>query len=95
MAEPRISFDNRMWKVQDLSRNPHIAEHALMETSWCAIAYGMASTGAFGVYEKDNETLVALDKLREDAISLALGIFTIDVPHDKPCTRLVCNCKIV
>lgn len=95
MTEPRISFDNRMWKAQDLSHNPHVAAHAMMETSWGALAYGMASRGAFGVYMKDNETLVPLDRLREDAISLALGIFTIDVPHDKACTRLICNCKIV
>lgn len=95
MTEPRISFDNRMWKAQDLSRNPHVAQHAMMETSWCSLAYGFASRGAFGVYMKDNETLVPLDRLREDAISLALGVFTIEVPHEEPCKRLICNCKTV
>ncbi len=93
--EPRISFNNRMWKAQDLSENPHVAQHAMMETTWSALAYGIASTGGMEVYMQDNETLVPLDKLREDAISLALGVFTIDVPHDdeEPCKRLICNCK--
>lgn len=93
MREPRIAFNNRMWSAQDLSEMPYIAQAAIDETGWTMLAYGIASMGHFDVYEKDNQTLVALDKLEDDAVSLALGIFTIDVPHLKPCNRFICNCK--
>ncbi len=94
MATPRIAFDNRFWSPQDLSFNPHVAHAALMETSWTSLAYGIASAGKFLVYAKDEDSIVPLDTLYEDAVSLSLGIFTIAVPHgNKSCTRLICNCK--
>lgn len=95
MAEPIIVFNRRLWHAQDLSHNPALAEHALDETAWSAYIYGIASTGGLPVYESDNVTTIPLDKLYSDAVSLSLGIWTIKVPHVKPCNRLICNCKIV
>ena len=95
MITPRIAFNNRMWKVQDLSFNPYVAMQALNETARTSLAYGYASSGAFGVYASDNKTTIDLDKLYEEAVSLSLGVFTIQVPHTKACNRLICNCKIM
>ena len=93
MADARIAFDSRMWKAQDLSFNPHIAEAAMMETSLACMLYGFATSGKLKVYADDNETAIALDKIYADGVSLGLGIFTINLPHSAPCTRLICNCK--
>lgn len=94
MSNPRIAFNNRMWAAQDLSFNPYIASAALDETGWTALAYGIASSGHFDVYAADNETIIPLDRLYADAVSLALGVFTISVPHVSTCNRLICNCKV-
>lgn len=95
MIKPRIAFDNRFWSPQDLSWNPYVALATMMETSWCSLAYGFGAAGTLKVYETDSKTLIPVDKLYEDAVSLSLGVFTIDVPHDsKLCNRLICNCKI-
>lgn len=95
MATPRIAFNNRMWKAQDLSWNPYVASAALAETSWTSLAYGFAASGKFDIYASDNTTTIELDRLYEEAVSLALGVFTINVPHTKECNRLICNCKIM
>lgn len=90
MVEPRIAFDNKMWKAQDLSWNPHIAHHALVETTFASMMYHLACEGKIPIEPSDN---INIDKLREDAISLSLGILTIEVPHEASCNRLICNCK--
>lgn len=95
MADPIIVFNRKLWHAQDLSWNPHVADHALDETAWSAYIYGIASGGGLPVYEQDNTTTIPLDKLYADAVSLSLGVFTIDAPHIAPCNRLICNCKIV
>lgn len=90
--EPRISFANRMWRPQPM--NAYVANMAMSETGWTSLVYGFSAAGYMDIYDDDEETKIELDKLYEDAVSLSLGVFTIDVPHMGPCGRLICNCKI-
>jgi hypothetical protein len=94
MAEPRVSFGNRMYYPQPM--DTQVAEQSMAETGWCSLAYGFASRGYLKVYDADDtEKVIGVDRLYEDAVSLSLGIFTIALPHKGSCNRFICNCKIV
>lgn len=92
MANPKIAFDGHMWKPQPIS-DPRAAVMALEETAWTLVAYSLAQTDNFIVYNREGEERVPKLRLYNDALDLALGLLTIKVPHDE-CRRLICNCKI-
>lgn len=93
MAQPRISFDNRMWLPQRL--NAFQAEQSMRETTWTSLIYGFAARGYLPVWTEDEKDRIPLDRLYEDAVSLSLGVLEIDLPHIASCSRLICNCKIM
>lgn len=92
MAEAKIAFNNRMWKPQEM--NPYVAYNAMSETAWTSLAYGLAAKGYFFVWTSDEKSTIPVDTLYDDAVSLSLGVLTIQLPHINTCSRLICNCKI-
>jgi hypothetical protein len=94
MAEPRVSFGNRMYRPQPM--DAEVADQSMSETGWTSLAYGFASRGYLKVYDADNtDEIIGVDRLYDDAVSLSLGIFTIKLPHLSSCNRFICNCKIM
>lgn len=91
--EPRIAFQQRMFKPQKIF-DPHLANIILDNTAFTALAYGFGAVGKLAIYKSDNARMVDIDELYTDAVNLALGVYTIFIPHTDTCKKLICNCKI-
>lgn len=91
-AKPKIALNNHWFAPQDFTNSPNAGMMALTETAWGCLIYGFCSAGKFDIY-LDESTKLDNERAYSDAVSLALGIYTIQVPHLDNCLRLICYCK--
>lgn len=92
--KPKISMEGRWMEPQDFSEYQHAAVHAMLDTGFGCVAYGYGTYNDLKIYIDSKRTIPPYQAYK-DGVSLALGIFTINLEHDKQdCTFLICNCKI-
>lgn len=93
MTDAKIIIDGYAVDPMDLSKNPNIAAHAMIETGFACVVYGYATSGKMKLYSSKDH-LVPVYEAYDDGIACALGVYTIDFKHGSTCKRYICNCKV-
>lgn len=91
--QAKIAYKRSMYWPQEF-QNPFTAEKVMAETALTGLCYGYGASRKLLVYDDEAEFTINPRQLYEDAISLAMGIHEIKLPHLDTCNRLICNCKI-